>query len=60
MQISLSIILNFTCMKKYFNKKVIAIAVLATPIAMFGALWLNMLHSVKGIDITKGWGESAE
>ena len=58
MKISLLIILN--CMKKYFNKKVIAIAVLATPIAMFGALWLNMLHSVKGIDITKGWGESAE
>ena len=39
------------------KKKLMAIAAVAVPIALLGAFWLDMLHTVKSIDITKKWGE---
>lgn len=45
---------------KYLNKKIVGFAVIATPIILLSALWFSMAHSLKGIDITRGWSETAE
>ena len=40
---------------KYLNKKIVAIAVVAAPIVLLGALWLRTIRSLEKIDITQDW-----